>query len=112
MNSKKEKETALRNKTQQEIKCKSQSDNENVCSSDFEINNIISFGDKAEARAYLKKHFKFDVFADETELLECLKGFAKQGDPIMQNLLGVCLCAGYGCEENPRKAIQWWTKAA
>lgn len=112
MNSKRGKEKVLRNNTQQEIKCMSQSDNENVCSSDFEINDIISFGDKAEARTYLEKHYKFDVFADETEFLECLKGFAKQGDPIMQNLLGVCLCAGYGCEENPHKALQWWTKAA
>ena len=112
MNSKREKETVLRNKTQQEIKCKPQSDNKNVRKLDFDVNDIISFGDKDEARTYLEKHYKFDAFANETEFLECLKGFAKQGDPIMQNLLGVCLCAGYGCEENPRKAIQWWTKAA
>lgn len=88
------------------------SNEENVRELDFDINDIISFADKSEARAYLENHFNFDVFADETEFLECLKGFAKQGDPIMQNLLGVCLCAGYGCEENPHKALQWWTKAA
>lgn len=60
------------------------SNEENVRELDFDINDIISFADKSEARAYLENHFNFDVFADETEFLECLKGFAKQGDPIMQ----------------------------
>lgn len=54
----------------------------------------------------------FDAFANEAEFLESLKAYAKQGDLTMQHLLGLCYHVGYGCEENPKKAIQWWTKAA
>lgn len=112
MNSKTKKVTVFKTGTQQEVKCKPQCDNKNVRELDFDVTDIISFADKSEARAYLENHFNFDVFVDETEFLEFLKGFAEEGEPMLQNILGICLIIGYGCEENPHEALKWWTKAA
>jgi len=84
----------------------------NDCKKVLDIKDIISFTDHSEARAYIEANFKNGHFADEYEFMECLKGYAKQGDPIMQNILGICFIIGYGCEENPHEALKWWTKAA
>lgn len=78
----------------------------------LDIKDIISFSDKSEAKAYIEANFKNGHFADEYEFMECLKGFAEEGEPMMQNILGICLIIGYGCEENPHEALKWWTKAA
>ena len=112
MNSQTKKGTASGNIKQQKNKCNTQCDNESSNGLGFDVYDILSFADKSEARAYLENNFNFDAFADEDEFLEHLKGYAKQGDLTMKNLLGFCYYVGYGCEESPKKAIQWWTKAA
>lgn len=75
-------------------------------------NDIRSFTSNSEARAYLETYFKEITPSDELEIMECLKKSAKEGDAMCQHMLGFCLSVGYGCDENPREAIKWWTKAA
>lgn len=75
-------------------------------------NDVISLTSNSEARAYLETYFKEITPSDEFEIMERLKESAKEGDPMCQHMLGFCLSVGYGCEESPREAIKWWTKAA
>ena len=100
------------NKKQKNSSNKSRCNKGNDCRKDFDIKDIILFADHSETKAYIDANFKNGHFADEYEFMECLKGFAEEGNPMMQHIFGLCLIIGYGCEENPHEALKWWNKAA
>lgn len=49
---------------------------------------------------------------DRKEVYKRLKKLAEKGDSYGQDLLGLLLSVGYGCEANPSEAFKWFTKAA
>lgn len=49
---------------------------------------------------------------DRNEVYQHLKKLAEKGDSYGQDLLGLLLSVGYGCEANPSEAFKWFTKAA
>lgn len=73
-----------------------------------EKNPYVMLGDKESVKAF----FLTDSNMNEYDFCELSKGIAKTGNPIGQLFYGVCLSMGLGCDEDNRKAIKWWTKAA
>ncbi len=72
-----------------------------------------AFEDAAEATAFLDDSFKEyrDTYTKE-DLFRMLQEVAEEGNPIMQQFLGLCYAIGYGCEENPAEAVNWFKKSA
>ena len=75
--------------------------------------DLISFYDHSEVRAYLQAQVdEMPSISDEHEFTRYLKKFAKSGNAYGQSLLGLCLQVGFGCDANPKEAMNWWKKAA
>ena len=73
----------------------------------------LSFKDAIEATAYIDTTLSeyMDSYTKE-EVYKMLHSAAEEGNPIMQQFLGLCCSIGYGCETNQTNAQIWWEKAA